>query len=130
MLTDEQKRLNRAIAERKGWRVLLDDHAPFLEGGEGLYDEPFWTNKPGYMLIQPNGETYSDEGNDTEDDAWLEAPDWAGDLNLAWELLNTPPFRDSAVAYGLAIRIYTMQPTDAAHMIAEWWLDWYDRTQN
>lgn len=74
-MTDAE--LNAQVAQRQGYKsVLCDDR----QGSP-------------WILLTPDGYELPERyvGEATSDDAWLLAPDYCGDLNAAWELLNAIP---------------------------------------
>lgn len=124
MLTDKQKQLNRAIAERKGYKpILLERETKFYYDkdvtGNAATAKQVTRTLSNYALVAPDGNIImSHLRRHTEDEAYENTPNWAGDLNLAWEF-----YKD---VYDLCNFSADDDPAEVATHICKTWLKWYD----
>lgn len=127
-LTPKHLALNRAVAERKGWRceqTAIITSPPMRDSSMG------YQTALGYVLVAPDQQQQQRRwtfGHGwrclSEDDAWSAAPNYSGDLNLAWELVNDldPVDRRFALAY----RKDHCTAAEIASLICELWIPAYD----
>lgn len=96
-MPDKRLALNRAVCERKGWtcqevlRIKTAHLEPVLPTDEVVATkiQGFIPIAKGFKLVPPDSSYEIITGGwtwTTPEEAWKQAPDYAEDLNLAWEL--------------------------------------------